>query len=202
MSIGLLQFIGSILVLINSNQIFNFTQNNNMEVVLEILKYTIPSAIVFVGVYFILKSFMEADRRKMEMNYRTGNAKMVTPVKLQAYERMILFLERIALSNLVMRIYNGKMSAKELQNALLAAIRSEYDHNVSQQLYIPTKTWNLIKSTREENVKVINSCAEQLKDDASGLELSRFLLELVGKMDKMPTDVAIEALKKEVNRAF
>ena len=173
-----------------------------MEIVLEILKYTIPAAIVFVGVYFILNSFMEAERRKMEMTFRTSNAKMITPVKLQAYERMILFLERISLSNLIMRIYNGKMNAKELQNALLAAIRSEYDHNVSQQLYISNKTWNLIKSTREENVKVINSCAEQLKADASGLELSQFLLELVGQMEKMPTDVAIEALKNEVNKAF
>lgn len=173
-----------------------------MEIILELLKYTIPSITVFVGVYFILKSFMEAERRKMEMSYRTSNSKLVTPLKLQAYERMILFLERIALSNLIMRIYNGKMNAIELQNALLAAIRSEYDHNVSQQLYIPTKTWNLIKSTREENVKVINSCAEQLKKDASGLELSQYLLELVGQMDKMPTDVAIEALKNEVNKAF
>lgn len=173
-----------------------------MEIVLEIIKYTLPAAIVFVGVYFILKSFMDAERRKMEMNYRTGNSKTITPVKLQAYERMILFLERISISNMVMRIYNGKMSAKELQNALLASIRSEYDHNVSQQLYISSKTWALIKSTREENVKVINSCAEQLKDDASGLELSQFLLELVGQMEKMPTDVAIEALKNEVNKAF
>ncbi|KAA3651620.1 MAG: hypothetical protein DWP98_02650 [Bacteroidetes bacterium] len=173
-----------------------------MEIILEILKYTIPAIIVFVGVYFILNKFMEGERSKMEMTYRTGNSKMITPVKLQAYERMILFLERISLSNLVMRTYNGKMSAKELQNALLTTIRSEYDHNVSQQLYIPTKTWGLIKSSREENVKVINSCAEQLKSDASGLELSQFLLEVVGKTEKMPTDVAIEALKNEVNRTF
>jgi hypothetical protein len=136
------------------------------------------------------------------MKYRTGNSKMITPIRLQAYERMILFLERISLSSMVMRTYNGKMNAKELQNALLTTIRSEYDHNVSQQLYIPTKTWDLIKSTREENVKVINSCSEQLKDGASGLELSQFILELVGKMDKMPTDIAIEALKNEVNKTF
>lgn len=173
-----------------------------MEVFLEILKYTIPAIIVFVGVYLILQNFMENEQRKMEFNYRTANAKLISPVRLQAYERMILFLERIALSNLVMRMYKNGMSAKKLQTEMLNTIRQEYDHNVAQQLYIPTKTWNIIKSTREEIVKVINSCAEQLNDDASGLELSQFLLELVGKMDKMPTDVAIEALKREVNRTF
>lgn len=173
-----------------------------MEVFLEIIKYTLPSIIVFIGVYLILRNFMENEQKKLEIKYRTDNSKLITPVKLQAYERMILFLERIALSNLVMRTYSTGMSAKDLQGQLLKTIRSEYDHNVSQQLYIPTKTWNLIKSTREENVKVINSCAEQLSDKASGLELSQFILELVGKMDKMPTDVAIEALKGELNRAF
>ncbi len=173
-----------------------------MELFFELLKYTIPAIIVFVGVYFILQRFMDNEQRKLDSAYRTSNAKLITPVKLQAYERMILFLERIALNNIVMRVYSRGMSAKDLQTSLLQTIRTEYDHNVSQQLYIPTKTWNLIKSTREENVKVINSCSEQLSDKASGLELSQFILELVGKMDKMPTDIAIEALKREVDRAF
>lgn len=173
-----------------------------MEVVLEIVKYTLPAAIVFVGVYFVMKNFLENERRKVELKYKSDNLKLISPVKLQAYERMILFLERINLSNLVMRTYTSGMSAKQLQSKMLQIIRSEYDHNMSQQLYIPTKTWKLIKSSREETVKVINSCAEQLNDDSSGLELSQFILELVGKVATTPTEVAIEALKVEVNKAF
>lgn len=173
-----------------------------MEIILEILKYTLPAGIVFVGVYFVLKNFLESEQRKAELKYRSDNFKLITPTKLQAYERMILFLERINLSNLVMRMYSNGMSAKDLQTTMLAVIRSEYDHNMAQQLYIPTRTWKLIKSAREETVKVINSCAEQLNDDSSGLELSQFILELVGKIETTPTEVAIEALKNELNKAF
>lgn len=173
-----------------------------MEVVLEILKYTIPSIIVFVGVYFVMQNFLESEQRKTELKYKSDNLNLITPIKLQAYERMILYLERINLSNLVMRMYSKGMNAKDLQTNMLQTIRMEYDHNMAQQLYIPTRTWKLIKSAREETVKVINSCAEQLNDNSSGLELSQFILELIGKVEKTPTEVAIEALKNEVNRAF
>jgi len=173
-----------------------------MEIVLEILKYILPAAIVFVGVYFIMNNFLENEQRKTELKYKSDNMKMITPIKLQAYERMILYLERINLSNLVMRTYTSGMTAKQLQSNMLQIIRSEYDHNVAQQLYIPTKTWKLVKSAREETVKVINSCSEQLNDKANGLELSQFILELVGKVSTSPTEIAIEALKNEVNRAF
>ena len=173
-----------------------------MEVVLEILKYTIPAGIVFVGVYFVMQNFLESEQNKMELKYRSDNMKLITPVKLQAYERMILYLERINLSNLVMRMYSSGMSAKDLQENMLKVIRGEYEHNMAQQLYIPSKTWALVKSAREETVKVINSCTEQLNDNSSGLELSQFILELVGRIETTPTEVAIEALKKEVNRSF
>jgi len=173
-----------------------------MEVVLEILKYTLPAGIVFIGVYFVIKSFMENEQRKTELQYRSDNMKLVTPVKLQAYERMILYLERISLNNLVMRTYKNGMSAKLLQASMLQIIRSEMDHNMAQQLYIQTRTWKLAKSAKEETVKLINSCAEQLNDDASGLELSQFILELVGKVETTHTEVAIEALKNEVNKVF
>lgn len=173
-----------------------------MEVFLEILKYILPSAIMFIGVYFIIQNFLESEFRKMEFKYRNDNKKFISPIKLQAYERMITYLERINLSNLVMNSYQSKMNAKQLQMAMLDAIRKEYDHNISQQLYISGNTWKLIKSAREETVKVIKSCGDQLNDKASGVELSQFILELVAKTEKLPSDVAIDALKNEVNRAF
>lgn len=173
-----------------------------MEIALEILKYILPAAIMFIGTYFIIQNFLESEHRKIEFNYRNDNKKFISPIRLQAYERMITYMERINLSNLVMRCYKNNMNAKQLQLAMLTAIRTEYDHNISQQLYIAGNTWKLIKSAREETVKVINSCSDQLKDNASGVELSQFILELVGKIERQPSDVAIEALVKEVNRSF
>ncbi|MEQ8908614.1 MAG: hypothetical protein RIC95_05450 [Vicingaceae bacterium] len=173
-----------------------------MEIALEILKYVLPAAIVFVGVYFIMQNFMENEQKKLEMRYRTDSMKAVTPVRLQAYERIILYLERINLSNLVMRTYQKGMSARDLQAKMLGSIRSEYEHNMAQQLYVSSKVWRMVKSSKEETIKVINSCSEQLSDEASGVELSQFILELVGKTEKLPTEVAIEGLKREINYAF
>lgn len=173
-----------------------------MEIALEILKYILPSVVVFIGVYFIMQNFLESEQKKTEIKYRSDNMKLITPSRLQAYERMVLYLERINLSNMVMRTYSRGMSAKDLQNKMLQNIRNEFDHNMAQQLYIPSRTWRLIKSAREETVKVVNSCAEQLNDDSTGLDLSQFILELVGQVESSPTEVAIEALKKELNIAF
>ena len=173
-----------------------------MEVALEILKYILPAVVVFIGVYFVMQNFLESEQKKIELKYRSDNMKLITPSRLQAYERMVLYLERINLSNMVMRTYSRGMTAKDLQSKMLQNIRNEYDHNMAQQLYIPSRTWKLVKSAREETVKVVNSCVEQLNDDSTGLELSQFILELVGQVDSSPTEVAIEALKKELNRAF
>ena len=173
-----------------------------MEVVLEILKYTVPSAIIFVGVYFILKSFFENEQRKRELSFKNDNYKLITPIKLQAYERMVLFLERANLSNLVMRTYAGGMSTSVLHSTMLSSIRQEYEHNIALQLYIPTDTWKMIKSSKEETIKVINNCADQLNSNASGLERSQFILELAGKVKTTPTETALEALKSELNKSF
>ncbi|MAY82933.1 MAG: hypothetical protein CMP59_02260 [Flavobacteriales bacterium] len=173
-----------------------------MEVVLEILKYVLPAAIVFVGVYFVMQNFLESELRKVELRYRSDNRELITPMRLQAYERMVLYLERINLSNLVMRTYAQGQSAKDLQSKMLDAIRGEYEHNMAQQVYISSNTWKMIKQAKEETKKVINSCMDQLNDDASGLELSQFILELISKTERTYSEVAIEALKNDLNRIF
>lgn len=173
-----------------------------MEAILEILKYTVPSAIVLAGVYFIMNRFLDSEQQKRNLQYKTDNYKLLGPVKLQAYERIILFLERINFSNLVMRTFTPGMSAKVLQAKILASIREEYDHNIALQLYIPSQTWKMIKSSKEETIKVVNNCADQLSSDSSGLELSQFILELVAKVETTPTEIAIEAVKAELNKAF
>ena len=173
-----------------------------MDVVLEILKYVLPAAIVFVGVYFVMQNFLESELRKIELKNRSDSRELLTPMRLQAYERMVLYLERINLSNLVMRSYKQGESAKDLQSKMLDAIRGEYEHNMAQQVYISTSTWKMIKQAKEETKKVINSCMDQLNDDASGLELSQFILELVSKTERTYSEVAIEALKNDLNRMY
>jgi hypothetical protein len=173
-----------------------------MEALLEVLKFTLPGLIVFATAYFMLKTFMDNDQKKRIMEAKLNNQKLITPLRLQAYERMILFLERISPHQLVMRTFEPTYRVEHFQQALLATVRAEYEHNLSQQIYISGKTWNAVRITKENIVKIINQSAARLKKDAPAMELSRIMLETVMKLDKEPTSTALEMVKIEVGQYF
>jgi hypothetical protein len=127
---------------------------------------------------------------------------LVTPVRLQAYERLALLLERVSPESLVMRISKPKMTAKQLQSEFLSTIRAEFDHNVSQQIYITAQTWEIIKNSRTQIIQLINNSAMRIKPDAPAIELSKFILEELMKQEKAPTRLALDALKNEVKQLY
>ncbi len=173
-----------------------------MDTALEILKYTLPSLIVFLAVYFVLREMIKSQNEDRRRDIILENQRLITPVKLQAYERLILFLERISLESLIMRINRPGMTTRELHQEMLAAIRSEYEHNLSQQLYISPNAWEVIKNARANMLKIINTIYEKFKPDAPALEYSQSLMEALVDMEKQPTQAAIDFLKAEVNRIF
>ncbi len=173
-----------------------------MKELLEILKYTLPSLIVFLAAYYVLRSLLrtQEDQRKMEVVLE--NQRLITPVRLQAYERLILFLERISPESLVMRLNRAGLTVQQLHQEMLTAIRNEYEHNLSQQLYISPAAWEVIRNARGQILKLINTTFEEFKPDDPALEYSRRLFEKLVDIDKLPTQIAIDYLKNEVNRLF
>jgi len=165
---------------------------------LEILKYTIPSLIVFLASYITLRSFMEKDERKRRFEYNINNQKIITPLKLQAYERIILFLERTAPEALIIRTQSIGMSAKAFQSALLTTIRTEFEHNLSQQIYLSHDAWEAVKSAKESIIKLINSASIRLNDDAKAMDLSKVIVEMYLSVEDSPTNKAIEIVKEEI----
>ncbi len=117
--------------------------------------------------------------------------------QLQAAERFVLYLERIAPDRLVMRLHQNGMSATMLQNEMLRAIREEYDHNLSQQIYLSDGAWELVKKAREEMVKFVTVTGQSMKDQATGIDLSRKLFETASRVERMPNDIAIRFLRLE-----
>ncbi len=173
-----------------------------MDQFVQMLMYVIPSVIVFLTAYFILKSFMDKEYKSKLAEIRMNNQSTITPIRLQACERIVLFCERIAINNLVMRVHRSGMSARLLHSELLTTIRSEYEHNISQQIYVSKPVWDAVKSAKEETIKAINISASKIADDASGLDLCTVILELSTKVDKLPTDYAIEVVKAEIRQIF
>jgi len=173
-----------------------------MSEILEILKYTLPALIVFLASWLILKQLIRNDQSKRNYETVLKNQQIITPVRLQAYERFALLLERISPESLIMRISNPKMTAQQLQSELLNNIRSEFDHNVSQQIYISPQTWEIIKSTRTNIIKLINTTTKKIKPNAPAYDLSKAILEDIMLLDKSPINIALEVLKKEVRQLY
>lgn len=173
-----------------------------MDTFLELLKYTVPSLIMFVATYLILKKFMDNEYRKQMLELRKANQKIATPLRLQAYERLILFLERVSLNNIVSRVNRQGMDAKLLQSSLIQTIRTEFEHNISQQVYVSATIWDTTKIAKEEVIKIINIAATQLPPNATNAELSKKIFDIVLKLESSPTQIAINQVKKEIRQLF
>jgi hypothetical protein len=171
-----------------------------METFVEILKISIPAVLVLITAWLILRNMIKNDQDKRKQEIILQSSRAVVPIRLQAYERIVLFLERISLESLLVRTNSPGMSAAELHSAILNTIRSEFEHNLSQQIYMSQQAWEVVKNARSSTVKLINSEFEKTPRTASGLDFSKHLLERVMELDKEPTKTAVEFIKNEVSR--
>lgn len=172
-----------------------------MDAFVEILKIILPAAAVFFAVYFVVRSFLGNDQKKREHELKKSNQNVVLPLKIQAYERLIIYLERINPNTLVVRVNKNGMSAQILQLELIKTIKSEYEHNLSQQIYTSFGAWELVKTAKEETIKLINISATKVSYDAPSNELAMMILNVAASLEKkLPSEVAIEYVKKEVSQ--
>jgi hypothetical protein len=170
--------------------------------ILEILKYTLPAFIVFLTAWLLIRAFINRDVQARRSEIVMQNQRIITPIRLQAYERITLFLERIAPENMLMRVTQPGMLSKQLQTELLASIRAEFEHNLSQQIYMTPQAWEVIKNAKNNTIKLINLVADKVKSDAPALELSKAILEMVMELESSPSTAALEFLKKEINQVM
>jgi hypothetical protein len=173
-----------------------------MHIALQILIAIVPSFAIFAVAYFMMKGFIDGETRRRQIELKQSTKELITPVRLQAYERIVLFLERISPNSVVMRVFKPGMSAKLLQAELIKTIRSEYEHNMSQQIYMSNQAWELVKTAKEETIKLINLASTHLTDTAEGIEMANTIIAMAGQIKKLPTQVAIEALKIELSKDF
>lgn len=175
-------------------------------IIFEILKYTLPSVVVFLTAYFLFKeqSKKEVELDKLEHRKKTfeKTREILLPVKMQAYERLMLFLQRIHPNQLVIRNSKGKQNSVQLQAALIKSVRDEFEHNMSQQLYVSDKSWQKVITAKEECLKQINFAASKLNSDANGNELGALLISNFGQLDSDPIQNAIKQLKQDVNQGL
>ena len=171
-------------------------------IVIEFAKLIIPAAIVLYAMYLMVKSFLDKEMSQRLVDIRATNAKEILPIRLQAYERISLLLERISPNNLILRLSDSDYSYKELQQVLIISVREEYNHNLSQQIYVSDQVWELTTSAVEDVVMTINQGADSLPKDARAIDLAKKIFDIQGEKQADPIDHALSALKQEVRTIF
>jgi len=122
-------------------------------------------------------------------------------LNLGAYERLVLLTERISLPSLISRVPAGDLNVRQLQGVLVDQIKTEFDYNLSQQIYVAPQAWQAVSNLKEQNIFIINKVAENLQPADRGVELSKLIIELVNKDPNVSLHpVVLEALNFEAKK--
>jgi hypothetical protein len=173
-----------------------------METILEILKYVLPALIVFATTFYLVRKYFNDEDKKRRQQVLLNHQNMITPLRLQAYERAILFLERISPESLIIRVNKQGYSCQQLQSEIMNTIRAEFEHNLSQQIYISPTAWEMLKIARGRTIQMINTLASKIPAESPSINLSKAILESIVEEEKAPTADAIAFIKKEIGQLF
>lgn len=167
-----------------------------------LLAIVVSVLIVTTGTYLCVSALIKSQSERKLWEQKIAHHQLITPLRLQAYERMCLFLERITLNNLIIRVAGSASTAPELHQLLLREIREEFNHNLAQQIYIGTDTWEIIRNAKEEVVSTINLSSQEVPKEASANELARQIMKRVMEVGNPAVSTALEVLKKEIQVLF
>lgn len=176
--------------------------DNTLQILFQLALIILPAgAVLMTTIYFIRKEAAN-DLRNMKIELKKERQKYFLPHRADAYQRAVLLMERIHPNSLVMRHHNPGLPAMALQTKLLESIREEFEHNIAQQLYIKPETWEMVRKSKEETVKIINLAGNQMGPTSLGMDLASKIFEIVGEVGTLPTEIAVQALKKDIQELF
>ena len=160
-----------------------------------VLGLTLPSLMVFLAVYYTLKQYHQQQTKMSLLGSRQLNDKVTLPLKLQAYERLILLCERIDITDLVLRMKAPGTSANELKSALLMAVQQEFEHNLTQQLYITEELWQVLLEMKAKTMDFIIIASEGLTSENSAEEYAVKLINMPSNETSLPAGIGKKAIK-------
>lgn len=163
--------------------------------IFQLFAYTLPSLVTgLIAFYFFRLHTKNEDGRRRFLLHKDSQ-KDTLPVRLQAYERMALFLERIAVNSLVVRVAPLSQNKTDYENLLVKNVEDEFDHNLSQQIYMTDECWNIIKAAKSATIQIIRSAAMSESDSANKLR-EDILNQTMEKQS--PSATALAYVKKEI----
>jgi len=165
--------------------------------IIEGLKYALPAAVTGYTSYYFLQSFYKNEEKKQLIKARADLTKHALPIRLQAHERLALFLERISPSKLIQQVQPGSEDKKLYELALVFRINEEYEHNLTQQIYVNNKCWEMVTTSKNATMLFIKQVAEDTQVKTAQ-DLQRALIER-SSQEEVPTNVGLAYIRSEVH---
>ncbi len=167
---------------------------------LDILKLIIAGLAVFFCAYYIVKSHFDNYAALKELELRNSVSKEILPLRLQAHERMALFLERINPSNMLLRLHVNGLSASEMHQLITNEVKAEFQHNLSQQIYLSNNAWQIIRRVKDDTLSLVNNAYAGIGENARGVELSKTILNHLSGIEENPYDMALMVVKQDIQQ--
>ncbi|MFM1792545.1 MAG: hypothetical protein RLZZ252_899 [Bacteroidota bacterium] len=154
------------------------------------------------GALFFFKMHTKHTLNLLKIDIQKANSQSITPLKLQAYERIALLTERTSLPALIKEYASTVTSARAFTQIAINAINEEYKYNVSQQIYVSEQLWTLVKVTKEQHSQLLNQLLQNLPEHATSTDMSKELIQWLQQQDQQPQDKVLHFLKKEIALYF
>ncbi len=158
----------------------------------------LPALLVFFTAQYMMKQHITNSVQLVKTEILKTNLNTFTPLKLQAYERIALFLERTSIPALIQSYAQAGQSARGVAASAPHAIKEEYSYNVSQQIYVSSQMWTLVKAIKEQHLQLLQNITASLPAEATAADLSQKLIEFLQSMDVQPQDRGMEFMKNEI----
>lgn len=164
--------------------------------------FALGGMITVVAAYLLIKNDIQNYFRFKSLESNKDKRADLFPMRLQAHERLIIFIDRINPANLLLRLHQQGISVAALQTLVINEIKSEYQHNITQQLYIDTVSWNVVRKLKDDTVAMINNAVQGLPENATGVDLSKKVLQHMSTIGENPYDLTIDHIKKNIQILF
>lgn len=152
--------------------------------------------------YFLIKNDIQNYFRFKTLEVNKDNKTALLPLRLQAHERLIVFIERINPANLLVRLHQPAIELSALQSIILNEIKAEYQHNIAQQLYVDSTSWSVVRKLKDDTIAMINNVVQGLPENSTGVDLSKKVLQHMSTIEENPYELTINILKKDIQALF
>jgi hypothetical protein len=168
----------------------------------DLLKIVVSGLIIFFIIWEVVKPQLLQLTQSKILDLKKASLATTLPLRLQAYERLALFIERINPESMLVRVHVSGTTVRELQQFLVEEIRTEYQHNITQQLYVSAKAWSVIGRIKDDSISMVNNAAKGLLADASSLELSKVILTHLGGLEDNPYHAGLMLIRHDMEQFF